>query len=109
MSRDAMCFSHTERPATARCRQCQRPVCDECAKSDANGQFCSFDCAGKFKDFQQMGKPKDLKQRGLISLIATLVILAVVLVGGAYVGAKFLKLGFCVEILKATGLDKILP
>jgi len=103
-----MCFHHTERLAAVRCRQCRRPVCDECAKSDANGQFCSFTCAGKFKDFQQKGKPKALKQRWFLSLVATLVVLAAILVGGAYVGAKFLKLAFCVEILKATGLTKIL-
>ena len=101
MGRQDMCINHPERAAETRCRQCRKPICSECIKSDANGQFCSFQCAQKFADFQAREKPKDLKQG---SFLKQLIGLAVLVAVAVYVGAKFFHIGICVKILKKVGL-----
>ena len=104
MERDSMCFFHTERPASSRCKQCRKPICDECAKTDANGRFCSFACSQKASDFQKREQPKPLKHGGLVSKILPLVLVLVLAAGAIYVGAKFLKIAFCIKLLKMAGL-----
>lgn len=107
MARQAMCFTHTERPAETRCRTCQKPICSECIKSDSAGQFCSFECAEKAKDFQQRDNTQIMKAgkgggvKALVKSVVGLVGLAAVLV---FVGAKFLNIEICLKILKKVGL-----
>ena len=97
MARQEFCINHRDRPAETRCRQCHKPVCKECVKSDADGQFCSFDCSGKFKDFQRRGLPKRKKGSGLLGKLVALIVLAAMVV---YVGGKFLKLPILKEIFE---------
>lgn len=96
MARELMCMNHPERPAETRCRQCQKPVCKECLKSDADGQFCSFQCSEDFKDFSARQKAGAGKKGGLLKKLVLLVIVLVVLVVidhlcGFGILGKFLK------------------
>jgi len=101
VARQEFCINHPDRPAETRCRQCHKPICPECIKSDAGGQFCSFQCSEAYKDFQAREKPKDKRGMGLISKLVLLVVIAAVVV---LVGAKVLHIGACKSILKLIGM-----
>ena len=101
MAREEMCLNHPNVPAETRCRQCQKPICKECIKSDADGQFCSFDCSSKFKDFQRSQKPEAAKKGGMAKkIIIALIVLAV----AVFVSGKFFGCGICQKILEMVGL-----
>ncbi len=100
MARQEFCINHPDRPAATRCRQCHKPICEECIKSDANGQFCSFTCSEAFKDFLAREKPKTKRGMNLISKLVALVVLILV---ALFVGKK-MGIGFCADILKKFGL-----
>lgn len=72
-----------------RCRQCRKPVCEECAFSTQHGRFCSRRCAARFRDFKSH-KVEDEAAAGGPSLLRALLVLivlgAVVLVVGAWQG-----------------------
>lgn len=44
------CVNHPLRPAIAKCRKCNQPICDQC--SQEFGRFCSAQCAAEFQEFQ---------------------------------------------------------
>ena len=100
MARELMCMNHPDRPTETRCRQCQKPICKECVKSDADGQFCSFQCSEDFKDFAARQRAGADKKGGLVKKLVLLVIVVVVLL---FVG-KACGLGFCAKILKLVGV-----
>ena len=95
MAREEFCIKHPDSPAETRCRQCHKPVCKACVKSDANGQFCSFECSEKFKDFQQREVAKG-KKGG--SLIVKLVILVLIVLAAIVIG-KWLGCDICENIV----------
>ena len=45
------CINHTTVPATARCKQCSRPVCGKCVVVASFGRFCSEACRDQYQDF----------------------------------------------------------
>lgn len=103
--RATMCFNHPDRPAETRCRQCQKPVCEECAKTDIDGKFCSFACLEKYKDYRSRKAPATSRKRsGLFSWLITLIILAAIACGAVYVGGKYFNIAPCQKILKQIGL-----
>lgn len=101
MAREEMCLDHPSVPAETRCRQCQKPICKDCIKSDAAGQFCSFDCSSKFKDFQAGKKPETAKKGGMAKKV---IIVVIVLAVAIFVGGKFFGCETCEELLKMVGL-----
>lgn len=96
-----MCVNHPDMPAETRCRQCHKPVCKACIKSDAGGQFCSFQCSEKFKDFEAREQGGSAKEGGMLGKLIALVVIVAVLV---FVGGKFMHIGVCEKILKMVGL-----
>ena len=48
---ESYCINHSDRVATARCRQCGKPLCDECKKITKEGIFCSEKCHERAKAF----------------------------------------------------------
>jgi predicted amidophosphoribosyltransferase len=34
-----------------RCKQCRKPVCEDCAFKTEHGTFCSHRCAARYRDF----------------------------------------------------------
>ena len=53
VNRNAQCIMHHDRPASARCVTCHKPLCSECVVSAADGKFCSHECAQKAEDFRK--------------------------------------------------------
>lgn len=41
------CLKHQERPATARCSACLKPLCEDCSYVTAEGTFCGDECHQK--------------------------------------------------------------
>ena len=102
MARQEICFNHTERPAVGRCRQCHRPLCDECAKGFPEGRFCSFACVEKHKDFAKRNVPAQPKTPS--KLLTKFIFLLIILAAVVFVGAKVLKVAFFISILDKLGL-----
>ncbi len=48
---ESYCINHSDRVATARCRQCGKPLCDECKIITKEGIFCSEKCHERAKAF----------------------------------------------------------
>ncbi len=60
-----------------RCKQCHKPVCDDCAFKIEHGAFCSRECAHTYRDFKGDQKPEPRKRRRTsIVLVAVLLVLA---------------------------------
>lgn len=57
VNRNAQCVVHHDRPATARCGTCHRPICTECTVSTGDGKFCSHECAKRAEDFHKRFRP----------------------------------------------------
>lgn len=62
VNRNAQCIVHHDRPATARCATCHKPICAECTVSTEEGKFCSHECATRAADFRK--RFKTVKQGG---------------------------------------------
>ena len=79
-----VCVNHPVKNATAKCKRCFKPLCDECKIVTDIGVFCSEQCQNLTKNFtervDQIPVPKRSLFGGLVSTIKKLIILAVVLV-----------------------------
>ena len=67
-----------------RCRQCRKPVCEECAFQTEHGTFCSHRCAARFRDFTSKqvadrgrGEGPSLVRTVLVLILVGLIVLAV--------------------------------
>jgi hypothetical protein len=84
MAKDC-CVRHPEIAATASCRQCGIPICDQCKLVRAEGAFCSEACEekyGKFKDrYSSMKKVNPHRLPGIFSLRALYFAIGVAIVG----------------------------
>ena len=79
----AECFFHTGRPSVTRCKQCGRPLCNECRIVNAGGIFCSEKCAGDFSVFAERAEEiesRRTKSSGMKSLLKFVVFLAVLFI-----------------------------
>lgn len=54
------CKNHPVRPATARCRRCNMPICNKCLIQTPTGVYCSETCATEMEAF--MEKAADLNE-----------------------------------------------
>jgi hypothetical protein len=101
----SVCIHHTDRTATARCYTCHKPICSDCVVREGEGTFCGTACASNYTKFHakfQSERPGFFGRiKRFMAACLVLVILAAILI---VVGAKFLKLGFCEELLKSLGL-----
>ncbi len=55
------CINHPGVSATARCKQCGKPLCPACTVSTPLGTFCSDVCREKFENFSK--RVQELEQR----------------------------------------------
>ncbi|HOV32481.1 MAG TPA: B-box zinc finger protein [Candidatus Hydrogenedens sp.] len=53
------CINHPSVAATARCKQCGKPVCGACVVSSPFGSFCSDACREKFEVFSKRAQELD--------------------------------------------------
>ncbi len=49
----ATCVNHPVKAATARCKSCNAPLCNQCKVTTKWGIFCSDDCAERTKAFTE--------------------------------------------------------
>ena len=83
------CVVCHDQPAAFRCKQCHKPVCDECAFKDENGAFCRRECAANYRSFKQaQARTRPAKAGSLLKTIVILVLLAAVAVAVFAYGAK---------------------
>ena len=83
------CVVCHDQPAAFRCKQCHKPVCDECAFKDENGAFCRRECAANYRSFQQIqARTHPAKVGSLLKTIVILVLFAAVAVAVFAYGAK---------------------
>ncbi|MBI4559986.1 MAG: hypothetical protein HY706_20535 [Candidatus Hydrogenedentes bacterium] len=90
------CINHPSIEATARCKQCNTPVCGACRISAGSGFFCSEECKNKYEQFVQraqqlerMRRPSIGISRRLGRLIGKLVIYAIVVLFFGLVATNF--------------------
>jgi len=79
----ADCFYHTGRPSVTRCKQCGRPLCNECRIVKSGGVFCSEKCVDAFSVFAKRAEELDEKRTrgsGIKSLIRLIIFIAVLLI-----------------------------
>ena len=83
------CVVCHNQPAAFRCKQCHKPMCDECAFKDDNGAFCSRECAANYRSFKQAPPLEPRGKAGsLLKTVVILVLLAAVAVAVFAYGAK---------------------
>lgn len=70
---ERMCVVCHDQVAAFRCKQCHKPMCDECAFKDENGAFCSRECAANYRSFKQAKARTPARKAG--SLLRTVIIL----------------------------------
>ncbi len=86
------CINHPAVEATARCKQCGKPVCNTCVEQGPTGRFCSPACRQKHEAFMKRSQELDGKARSstfikLRSLLGTLIIVAAALLVLGVVGS----------------------
>ena len=105
------CANHPDRPGTAECRQCRKPVCASCAVMTAQGSWCSAECGVVFRALSAKPKEDPLMRRagwaGKIIAIFSLLLVALLAVHGA--AARGLKPAKAIDILGQLfeGLDML--
>ena len=80
------CLNHPGFEATARCKQCNKPICNTCQTKGPTGIFCSEECKEKHEAFikrahqiENLKKPSSFKLKlGILlgKLLAVVVLLA---------------------------------
>jgi hypothetical protein len=102
----SVCMNHPEREATSRCHTCHKPLCTDCSIEDATNTFCSIKCEENYRKFA--GRKVVEKGPGILARLwgwtMTLLFLAGLLAVGVFIGARFLNIGFCIDLLKRVGL-----
>ncbi len=100
------CVRHPDRPASARCHSCHKPVCADCVVQEGSNTFCSKTCRDNYVRFHGRYTPEG--KPGCLSKLKNLVVgvLALAVFGGlaVYAGAKLLHVSLCIELLKRVGL-----
>ena len=82
------CMNHPYKEATARCKRCNIPLCDECkVVAPEGGTYCSETCHSQMKAFMERAKEldKDVRRRpprfrALKALIFVLILAVIVFV-----------------------------
>ncbi|MCW8128851.1 MAG: hypothetical protein KIS92_00575 [Planctomycetota bacterium] len=89
-------------PANERCHTCHKPVCGKCVVPVGSNTFCTKACAENYAKFNARYKGEG---SGFVGKLVKLAVVLAILGGVAlFVGAKVLKIGFCVELLKKIGM-----
>ncbi len=101
----SVCVNHPDRAGTARCMCCHKPICNVCVVEDSGKTFCSQTCienTARFRNFRPVRGPGFFGRLwGLIVSLGGLVLIAGILLA---IGAKVLKIDFCINLLKKIGL-----
>lgn len=88
------CLNHRAVDAVAQCHQCHKPICRECLVTDANGQFCSTQCAAKNANFKASYKEAKLAGPSLMSRLIGAAVGVAILLGIVHAAVRFLGISF---------------
>ena|SRR5688572_30944823 len=105
------CANHPERPGTAECRQCRKPVCASCAVVTAQGSWCSAECGVVHRALATKPKEDPLMRRagwaGKVIALFSLLLLALLAIHWA--AARGVKPAKTLDILGQLfdGLDML--
>ncbi len=58
----SMCINHPHVDATARCKQCGKPLCDDCKILGPTGYFCSDACKDQHQRFTERVEAMDRRE-----------------------------------------------
>ncbi|HOK10237.1 MAG TPA: B-box zinc finger protein [Candidatus Hydrogenedens sp.] len=91
------CINHPSVSATARCKQCGKPVCGACVVSSPLGSFCSEACRERFETFAKRVQELDRENTRarwnigvkLRQFFSFLIVVIVVLVTLGVIGTLF--------------------
>lgn len=90
----ATCANHPIKMATARCKACNKPLCNECKLVTEAGIFCSPECETKVRQFQEKVsdytvtyKTRLLTPRAIKGLIVLAIVVA------AMIGYLYFQMG----------------
>ena len=94
---DSGCINHPGFKATARCKQCGKPLCNKCILSTSNGVFCGDTCRGKYEDFAKRAKEIEVTRKPpsshffmkLKGFIVKLIVWIIVILAVCFVSAYF--------------------
>ena len=76
---ESYCSYCRNRQAEFLCRQCHKPLCDECAFKTDLGVFCNRECANQFRDFHRSAaRSKSGSGPGLVRILIYVILLAAV-------------------------------
>ena len=80
------CINHPGVEATARCKQCNKPVCSACRVMGPTGTFCSEECKARHETFVQRAAQLDSMRRpstlmGSLKRLVGKLIVALILLG----------------------------
>lgn len=91
----ALCINHPTRIATARCKRCARPICNDCKMVSEVGVVCSQQCLDAIKTFQdRVGEDVPKRARhGLMSKNAVKALMAAVVLFALAYGILCLRAG----------------
>ena len=105
------CANHPDRPGTAECRQCRKPVCASCAVMTAQGSWCSAECGVVHRALNATLKEDPLMRRAgwAGKLVVIFSLLLVVVLGVHWAAARGVKAAKAVDILGQLfeGLDML--
>ena len=83
------CATHPDRPGTAECRRCRRPLCAACAVVTPQGTWCSAECGVLHKALKAASREDPLLRRaGWAGKIVGLFFLLLVLMIGIHLAAS---------------------
>ena len=86
---EQLCVVCHDQAAQFRCRQCHKPVCDDCAFKDENGAFCSRKCAANCRTWKEAeARPALRRVRSSLKGFVIVVILALIVAAVFVYGAK---------------------
>ena len=98
MGRAGYCINHSGRPADNRCIQCHKPLCDDCVIHDEGDAFCSKKCLSRYRTFHRSYEAEHARTplatiiaRIGGALLVLLVVVALIYIGGEFLGIEFLK------------------
>lgn len=104
MPRQSFCLNHVERPATANCQQCHRPLCTECRVPHEGQVFCSGGCQERFLGFYSGGVFRS--KPSLLSRVLPPILLLALLLGGVYAAGAYGDIPWARSLLEQLGLLK---
>jgi hypothetical protein len=78
--REEMCVTHSDRPAAARCEACHKPVCAACVVSNAEGKFCSRECAARTAEFRTRTRKEESRGSGLAGVVRFIIWVVIIIV-----------------------------